>query len=251
MVWGEQARLWQSINDPECTVETFSRCDCSSKKASEFLNTFGFLVVRDFLPKSLNSSLHSEYDHLWSDGWQKVTPTIHQGFNRADCELNLVEPALSVLREFAQTLRKTLVTKLGEDPTIEELAVLVSFPGAAEQPFHPDSEPDPNAATLITAFIPLVDLSLSMGPLEIVPGSKGKEAIPDDMPSIVLDVKAGTAIVMDSTTWHRGRDNVSQVARPVLYFSMLGTGTPPTGPTWTMGSGQGSSAFQSVETGPK
>lgn len=243
LVWGKQARPWVSINEPENKPSFVSCSDSSFIEALERMNDLGFLVVRDAIPECLVTRLHDGYAHLWLKGWQKKIPAIHQGINRADCALNFVGPALFAVRTFAQRMHNFLVAKLGEEPTVEELALLISFPGAAEQPFHPDSEPSASVAPMLTVFIPLEDVSLAMGPLEIVPGSNGSTSIHDEAASTVLDVEAGTAVVMDSTTWHRGRGNYSLQSRPVFYFSLLGSGAKPNGPTWTMGDGRGGSPF--------
>lgn len=129
-------------------------------------------------------------------------------------------------------LMSTLLSLLSAAGTLVELSVLMSFPGAVAQVWHRDSKLDPESARMVTVFLPLVELEPDMGPVELQTGTcRGGDGTAAE---IAMTVGAGDAILMDSTTIHRGGANTSRL-RPVFYFSILSPeGTRPVGPVYSM-----------------
>eukprot|EP00466_Bigelowiella_natans_P019713 jgi/Bigna1/136970/aug1.37_g11678 len=96
-----------------------------------------------------------------------------------------------------------------------QLQLLTSMPGSVNQFFHQD-----NARKGLTFIIPLTDVTLEMGPTQLLPGSHRINVLEICWKSepMRLDVDAGTAIIYDARTLHRGLGNRSNVPRPVLVF---------------------------------
>lgn len=118
---------------------------------------------------------------------------------------------------------------MGEELIIGEMGVVISHPGAGPQILHRDSnflfggldaeiDLPPFAMTLL---IPLVDVSLDMGPTEFWPGSHRvrNQAEATAAPPLRTPFKAGSALLIDARVFHRGGANVSGPVRPTVYFS--------------------------------
>jgi len=125
-----------------------------------------------------------------------------------------------------------------------QLQLLVSCPGSVNQFFHQD-----NARKGVTLIIPLEDVTMEMGPTQLLPGShKLSEAgapstetgwlgtfasfksvfhhLCQKLP-VRASVGAGTAIVYDGRVLHRGLANNSEVPRPVLVYRYDPVAYPP------------------------
>lgn len=169
---------------------------------------------------------------------------IHAPRLRHDLPLELDSPAGDVLREVVAALAPLLVDLVGAEGRLVEFSSLTSRPGAVAQVKHPDSTiGDDGTARLVTVFVSLEEVTEESGPLGVWPGTHRSRFFEDEaLREQVLDRRrelrvtgpAGTAVVMDSRTWHRGRGNRSDRPRPVFYFSLLSAGERPSGPTYTM-----------------
>ncbi|WP_102270208.1 phytanoyl-CoA dioxygenase family protein [Vibrio cyclitrophicus] len=167
---------------------------------------------------------------------------IHCTYNRADLEIEMTSEVMESIRMVLTKISPVLKNVIGENPRLVELGGLISLPGCIKQPVHADSDysEDSSIAEMITTFVALVDIERSMGPLEVWP--KTHVICPQDDGffdqtidrGVTFEVSAGTAVLMNSRTWHRGTDNFSCKLRPVFYFSFLADGILPNGPTWTI-----------------
>jgi len=94
------------------------------------------------------------------------------------------------------------------------------FPGETEQPWHADDTfypvPRPHPTLAVSVIWALEDFDEDNGATEIIPGSHlwGDEH-PDARPREIVRavMRAGSAIVFDGATWHRGGANRSQRTR--------------------------------------
>lgn len=122
------------------------------------------------------------------------------------------------------TLLEDLVSR---DAILAELACIVSDPGARQQPLHADTLRIGSAcAPSLTIFLPLQDMSASMGPTVLCQGSHNLEShvslfkceqvfMPQDvvlkkhggLPAVCEE---GTAIVMNSNLLHCGGANLPE-----------------------------------------
>ena len=65
---------------------------------------------------------------------------------------------------------------------------------------------------------PLVDVSEANGSTELVPESHRSDMEP--LPSVVMDLPAGSALLFDYRLYHRAIPNRSQEVRPILYATV-------------------------------
>ena len=111
-----------------------------------------------------------------------------------------------------------------------DLQLLFSLPNSGDQIFHQD-----NSQPGLTVLVPLVDMNLENGPTQLLPRSHLDvglaDRLKDSSAALPACVPAGTALIYDSRTIHRGLANPSKASRPVLVFRYDYPTTPPPGHT--------------------
>ena len=122
---------------------------------------------------------------------------------------------------------------------IVESGLITSFPGAATQPLHADTDGDPSerAAVAVKVQVGTVNVTNSMGPLEVMPRSHLWSNAPPDVaawPTLQLPVPPGGVLIYDTRVWHRGGANRGKRKRPVFYLTLLGPGAVPAGLPFTI-----------------
>lgn len=142
-----------------------------------------------------------------------------------------------------QTVRQILQTT---DVELDTFPYIQSEPGSSVQKWHTDLGPmiDDGLAEgsyILPAYglvmiVPFIDLDSSNGPTEFIPGSHlpstamhgGDGSFWHDAeigeanskaPTVALNLPAGSALLFDIRTTHRGGANKSPSARPILYAS--------------------------------
>merc|ERR1712156_564958 len=92
-----------------------------------------------------------------------------------------------------------------------------------------------NSQPGLTVLVPLVDMPLNNGPTQLLPRSHLDvslvDRLRDSSAALPACVPAGTALVYDSRTIHRGLANPSTKSRPVLVYRYDYPETPPPGHT--------------------
>ena len=122
--------------------------------------------------------------------------------------------------------------RLGDNPLVTEFSCMISYPGAERQNPHPDVRHGDGVAEMYSVFIPLVDQTISMGPLMTWPRTHLKfpeQLKTSDAAPMIAD--AGAIVIMNSKLFHCGGKNVSEQPRPVFYFTLQGEGPDPMGST--------------------
>ena len=177
--------------------------------------------------------------------------------NRYDCQLSgtlslqgPADPAAPAWEALARDgpwlpLVRRLLERDGQTMRVYRCGCVVSLPGAGEQYWHSDGAhqgpgagwPPAEAADRcgwaeaaaapphnLCVFVPLVDLTHTNGYTEFWAGSqhydgllakKGAQALPGGTAGIL---PAGSALLYDFRTIHRGMPNASAKRRPILYF---------------------------------
>lgn len=151
--------------------------------------------------------------------------------NRYDLKLPLSGVASAALKEATASMRPFLSAAAGgEGARLCEFAALVSDPGSARQPVHPDTNYRRDRC-VVTSFVALQDVSESMGPTVFIPGSHTasahlafREAGEVGGPALaaphgVATLSTGDATVFDSRLLHCGGGNASEKRRVLFYFS--------------------------------
>lgn len=139
--------------------------------------------VRDWIDTSLESALsdtsgHDEFGEEWCARFGNVLSRP----NRHDLMLELDAPPVRVaLSQLLSALHPVITRRLGADAELYELAALISLPGSARQPVHPDTPIVPGkgtdeGATILTAFCAVQDIDETMGPTIFLPGTHNAEA---------------------------------------------------------------------------
>lgn len=170
--------------------------------------------------------------------------------NRCDLKIPLEDtqnevsnPVLAALYHvFCQSAVKTLVeTILSDQAVLYELSCLISDPGSQRQTMHPDNPwiPGREEPTLLTCFIALQDVHLSMGPTVFMPRTNtqkihqtfldesiavGETESPKDKllrtgKTVLGTLPKGSCSIYDSRLLHCGSANRSSESRAIFYFS--------------------------------
>jgi hypothetical protein len=183
--------------------------------------------VNATLAKELERAKSSGSSGLPSDAFGNV----YCKGNRYDLKLPWGGAAEKALREAASNMRPFLETAVGgERARLCEFAALVSDPGSARQPVHPDTNYRRDRC-VVTSFVALQDVDTAMGPTVFIPGSHtarahlsfreagetGGSALA--APHGVATLDAGDATVFDSRLLHCGGGNASKKRRVLFYFS--------------------------------
>lgn len=137
-----------------------------------------------------------------------------------------------------------LAAALGRGAELYELTAITSEPGATEQMLHADGCWQASAPRVVTMFLALHDiLDEAMGPTSFCPETHAPRCFPDETwlpppdtssrpnsgaaeklaekPPAWFGLKAGDAVLMYSTTWHRGGANKSERRRSLLSLSFV------------------------------
>jgi hypothetical protein len=199
----------------------------------------GFTVVNQVLrPVTCARFARHIESEIRRPAGQRSFGSIREPENRYDVPFEVSGLARDLLQEACRhpVLKGLLCRLVTAEASLEELAGLTSYPGAAAQDFHPDTLYKEGDGLLATAFIALDDLDETMGPLEVIWGSSRARDVGSAPRASRMTLGCGDAVIIDSTTIHRGGANVSAARpRPVFYFSFLSPwGTRPVGATYSI-----------------
>jgi len=174
--------------------------------------------------------------------------------NRRDLKLALNDEVGECVRQLLRACGPCIASILTEEAEMCELSALVSDPGAAAQPLHPDTQMSGAYAHcgLITAFIALQDVTLETGPTEVCARSNTAEAhralssgageaeklrsltaagIPAPRPT---PLNAGDVMLMDSRAIHRGGANEGGARRTLMVCTFQVPNNPAPGSTYSL-----------------
>ena len=199
----------------------------------------GFTVIEGVLPAATCVRCHGFVEREIGRGpGQRPFGNIHEPENRYDTPFAVEGLPRDVLVEACRhaKLRGVLRSLLSDDASLEELSALTSYPGAGPQRLHADTNYKPSDALLVSVFVALDDLDETMGPLEAVQKSSRGRGMIDGSMATRMTVSRGDAVLLDSSTVHRGGENRSaDKPRPVFYFSFLNPeGERPHGATYSI-----------------
>ncbi|ACK66199.1 Phytanoyl-CoA dioxygenase [Rippkaea orientalis PCC 8801] len=133
----------------------------------------------------------------------------------------IIKPAYGILDDFLRGSQRLV-----------ELSSITVFPHAKGQRIHPDERNE--GKYLVSVFVNLAPTTAEAGALRIIPGSHQdlNRNFSQEDPDI-LELPIGSAVFMNSKTWHGGGSNTTlDRVRPVFYFSF---GEPKLkGPTYSI-----------------
>jgi Phytanoyl-CoA dioxygenase (PhyH) len=186
-----------------------------------------------------------------SNGWETDTATT-TGAAAAGAQFSNATPVIEALHGILceSAVKDTIAAGLSSDQAVlYELSCLISDPGSQRQVVHPDNpyvigrtEP-----TLLTCFVALQDVSLTMGPTVFLPRThtalqhaafadeakpvssalselsesldSPKDALLRHTKSVVSTLTKGSCAIFDSRLLHCGSANRSAQSRAIFYFS--------------------------------
>jgi len=204
----------------------------SLERASESLDRFGVVLLQSIIPLDVCKRAAADIAEQIKD--PKVTfGNIMESEFRHDYPLEIGNNATDAIFTTTMTFIDKIITRqLGNHASVVEYSSLVSLPGAGQQGVHPDTnmksaEDFRGVNKMISVFVSLADVDVDMAALDVWPGTHTHvHLLPSEQhellvsaPAVRLKIPAGTAVLMDSRTFHRGSSNNSTKPRPVQYFS--------------------------------
>jgi len=236
------------------------------KKTTRTLEKYGVVIINDFLSPIQCNNIIDKINQIPKKN--RTLGNINSPVNRMD----LLIPLRLVKKYISSIISKTkyLWNTITPSHQIVECSSLISFPGATAQVWHSDSQGgySRNEANLISVGVALHDITQDMGPLECYLESNSiynydvdkliqkynikPEKIRSNVKAgkhyqslaalcnklkfkhVKCVCKKGSLILWSSQVIHRGGPNISTKIRPVFYFSLLGNGIRPIGPTYSL-----------------
>ncbi len=201
----------------------------SAKSCAEGLRKDGYSLVGRVLSENTVGLLMKEFDRRYS---HLLLPGaefrgIHKtGNRRYMLTVELSGPFGELCVYANQAIMDILSIAFDREFVLESFGIVLSLPGAKTQHVHRDGPRLFGSALdavvpifAVTVGIPLVDMNLEHGTTEVFPGSHRFTEWKESSPSIIPDVPAGSGIMWDFRTLHRGTENRSNAYRPLLYMT--------------------------------
>jgi len=184
------------------------------------------------LPASMNAAASKRHFLRFS-----TTPgfTIKEDpYHRTGFMLPIDPPVKNVLKSFLSGTPGEVIFNLIGNAELREITAITSEPGVTSQTFHSDGNWSEYEPRIITVFLAMHDiLDEAMGPTRFCPKTHMPNCFPNNkwIPPIEnlaenrnpiwFKMVAGSAVLMDSTTWHCGSSNTSNQNRTLLSFSFV------------------------------
>lgn len=203
----------------------------------------GFVLFESAIPAANVASLRDAFmETLQAHRAQNPS---NRGNNRYQMHLPFRAPFIDRLVIEHPFALAVLDTILGDTCHCHYFASDTALPGSDYQGVHSDTHllfPDTSLslpAYSIVVNIPLIDVTLERGPVEVwpggthlMPGAMDIQRTAPHMHSELVTMPAGSLLIRDMRMWHRGTPNRSDVARPhlaLIYsrFWYRETGYPP------------------------
>lgn len=103
---------------------------------------------------------------------------------------------------------------MGATATLQHFGCMISLPGSETQSWHRDGPEN-----LLNVFVPLIDVTRTLGGTQLYPGSQGQHDLDIPTQSVTALLRAGQCLLFDYRIKHRGLANHDIHPRPVLYFT--------------------------------
>lgn len=211
----------------------------SDEAARAALRRFGCVILRGVFPDAAVDALRAQFDAQWGQlGAAEMdnqankpppNPVLRVGEGRYEVLVKM-KGAFGDPKLFGNLLLcRFLVRVLDQTIKLSGMTVVVSYPGAKHQHVHSDLHPlfdEPGLSASLPSYainvaVPLVDVSVEVGPTAIWLGShlwtERRLPGPGDEAATV-EFKRGDCILIDYRTLHAGLPNRSTVRRPILYM---------------------------------
>ena len=193
----------------------------------------GIIIIEDAIPRraieAVLTYVQVQHDVHLAPGQKKLFRTFQTDPLRAQLPIALDGPIANPEFFAAPSALKLARKIMGDDFVIGELGMVVSHPGAKPQEAHRDTTPLFDGLEIeielptysLTTLIPLIDVTLDMGPTEFWPGSHRcrDEAAVTAVPPQRMALKTGSIVMLDSRLVHRGGAHIEGPVRPFGYVT--------------------------------
>ncbi len=193
----------------------------------------GFVILRDVVPPRVIAAARDAFQPLFAEA-QRQGP--NRGAHRHSVAFPFAAPFDHPLLYANPAILAVLTRVLGDDLALAGVGSADCEPGAGYQPVHRDEPADlyreapglslPTYAVCVN--IPLGDVHPVDGPMELWPGGTHCLPLPDrleqvaaGMTSVQATITAGSVLLRDIRTWHRGTPNRSAAARSMLGYAYV------------------------------
>ena len=194
---------------------------------AEQIHKNGYVVVKDFLPKEQLESVREKmtpFFEMTASLFGKSVTDKHEGKQTTHIQnilakSNCADPIASL-----GSLRAIISALLGHDFILNAGAVAMApDPGCSPQGLHRDDGfyaliPRPHMPLVITVAFALDDFTQENGSTELIPGSClwTEDRKPLEREIVQVEMQAGSILIWDGATYHRGGGNKSKNARRTL-----------------------------------
>jgi ectoine hydroxylase-related dioxygenase (phytanoyl-CoA dioxygenase family) len=215
----------QSYEQPETVVA--DDVDASAAR----LAANGYVILRDVIPRELIESARRAFAPLFDSARQRGA---NRGPHRYSLTFPFARPFDHPLLFANPAILAVLERVLGEDLAFAGMGSADCDPGCGYQPVHRDEPADlyPDAPGLsvptfaVTVNIPLSEVDLENGPMEMWPGGTHRLPLPERLEQVAsgmrserLTMEPGSALLRDIRAWHRGTPNRSDAPRWMLGYA--------------------------------
>lgn len=246
--------------------------NCKLNDKDKLINTFnnyGCIIIPEILSERECNNLLKIISKEEKNK-KNETSNINSNYKRKDLILSLVDTKPYIKKIYSKI--KQFCDELHPKGKIVESSSLISYPGCYPQIWHADTMyVDENEGNLTSFGIALQDTTENMGPLEVFLESNKlykndkeelmkKYKIKDqnltgdyddgikyqmneklcnilNFKKGICSCKKGSLVIWSSKIIHRGGAN-KRKRRSVFYFSLLGSGKPPMGATYSFKKGE-------------
>ncbi|HZP84580.1 MAG TPA: phytanoyl-CoA dioxygenase family protein [Chthonomonadaceae bacterium] len=228
----------------ELTRQELQQGQISPERMAEAVRTFrdtGLLVLDHAFDRAFIAQVRAAYDaelerYLAALGGMKALDGKTFGKRHIGFFLPLTMPFADPQIAAHPVAVQIMTELLGQDLQCSFYHSNTAYPGSTYQPIHRDSGflfgaemPVPHPVVSLVLNIPLCDFTEENGSTEVWPGSHLMvDASPEDakalearaalLPSIRMNVRAGSLVLRDLRCWHRGVPNRSDRSRAMFAF---------------------------------
>jgi ectoine hydroxylase-related dioxygenase (phytanoyl-CoA dioxygenase family) len=194
------------------------------------MNQHGIIVLEDAIPEAVVGEMLSHFNTTFNAYMAPGQRTLFRNFQDDPKRAQIPVAPIAAMANpviFANPSVMAVVNRMiGAKAIIGEMGSVISHPGSDPQYTHRDTaflfggeiDLPPHSLTIT---IPLLDVSLEMGPTEFWPGSHRivDDAVATKPAPQRTALKAGSLLFYDGRLLHRGGPNKSNVVRPIVYFT--------------------------------
>lgn len=195
--------------------------------AVQLVQMNGFVLFENVIPRERVDAIREAFFRTLDA--HRVGAPSNRGNNRYQMHLPFTQPFIDPLLIEHPLALAVIDAILGETCHCHYFASDTALPGSDYQAVHSDiHQLFPETVLSLPAYnivvnVPLIDVTLDRGPVEIwpggthlMPGHLNMKELAPTMHSQLVTMPAGSLLIRDMRMWHRGTPNRSNEARPHL-----------------------------------